>query len=69
MECHGIQDEKGELVETSESLGKYESDGCIRFATQDIEELFAIIITRPTTIELVKDFYEAKLPGVERERS
>lgn len=54
-----------ELVENIESLGKYESDGCIRLATNDVEELFAIIITRPTTVELVKDFYEAKLPGVE----
>lgn len=69
---HGVPwlpSDKGELVEYTESLAKYESDGCIRLATQDIEELFAIIITRPTTIELVKDFYEAKLPGVEREGS
>lgn len=69
---HGVPwvpNEKGELAEYSDSLGKYESDGCIRLSTQDIEELFAIIITRPTTIELVKDFYEAKLPGVEREGS
>ena len=66
---HGLPwqpNDKGELVERKESLGKYESDGCIRLATPDIEELFAIIITRPTTIELVKDFYEAKLPGIER---
>lgn len=65
---HGVpwdSNEKGELVEQVESLGKYESDGCIRLATDDIEELFAIIITRPSTIELVKDFYEAKLPGFE----
>jgi len=55
-----IPGEKGDLVEHTDSLGKYESDGCIRLATQDIEELFAIIITRPATIELVKDFYEAK---------
>lgn len=57
-----IPSEKGELVENSASLGKYESDGCIRLATSDVEELFAIIITRPTTVELVKDFFEAKLP-------
>lgn len=60
-----IPDEQGELVENIGSLGKYESDGCIRLATVDIEELFAIVITRPTTVELVKDFYEAKLPGSE----
>lgn len=62
---HGVPwapGDKGELAEYTDSLGKYESDGCIRLATQDIEEIFAIIITRPTTIELVKDFYEADLP-------
>ena len=60
---HGVPwvpNSQGELVEDSSSLGKYESDGCVRLATQDIEEIFAIIITRPTTIELVKDFYESK---------
>lgn len=61
-----IQNERGELVEYVESLGKYESDGCIRLATEDIEELFAIIISRPTTVELVRDFYEAELPGEEK---
>lgn len=66
---HGVPwfaGDRNELVEVTDSLGKYESDGCIRLATQDIEEIFAIVITRPTTIELVKDFYDAKLPGVER---
>ncbi|HEV8051223.1 MAG TPA: L,D-transpeptidase [Parachlamydiaceae bacterium] len=66
---HGVPwtiGDRNEAVEITDSLGKYESDGCIRLSTQDIEEIFAIIITRPTTIELVKDFYEAKLPGVER---
>lgn len=65
---HGVPwnpNDKGDLAEQIDSLGKYESDGCVRLATDDIEELFAIVITRPTTIELVKDFYEAKLPGVE----
>jgi hypothetical protein len=66
---HGVPwvlDKKGELVEDLDSLGKYESDGCIRLATADIEELFAIIITKPTYVELVKDFYDAKLPGIEK---
>jgi L,D-transpeptidase catalytic domain len=61
-----IPNEKEELVENLSSLEKYESDGCIRLSTHDIEELFAIVITRPTTVELVKDFFEAKLPGVEK---
>ncbi|MGE4573156.1 MULTISPECIES: L,D-transpeptidase [Parachlamydia] len=65
---HGLPwalNERGELVEVRSSLGKYESDGCIRLATEDIEEIFAIVVTKPTVIELVKDFYEAKLPGKE----
>ena len=66
---HGVpwkRSDKGELVEERESLGKYMSDGCIRLATEDMEELFAIIITKPTTIELVKDFHQAQLPGIEK---
>lgn len=65
---HGVpwvENDKGELIENLESLGKYESDGCIRLATSDIEEIFAIIITRPAVVELVKDFYSAKLSSVE----
>lgn len=49
---------KGEHVDQINSIAKYESDGCIRLATPDMEELFAIIITKPTTIEIVKDFFE-----------
>lgn len=66
---HGIPwipNEKGELFASNGSLGKYESDGCIRLSTEDIEELFAIIITKPTIVEIVKDFHDAKLPGVEK---
>lgn len=56
----------GELVENKATIGKYESDGCIRLAAEDIEELFSIVITRPTNIEIVKNFKEAQLPGVEK---
>jgi len=66
---HGVPwnlEKKGEPLEDLSSLGQYESDGCIRLATADIEELFAIIITKPTIVELVKDFYDAKLPGIEK---
>ena len=65
---HGVpwvDNGKGDLAEDVSSIGKFESDGCIRLTTADMEELFAIIITKPTTIELVKDFYDAKLPGKE----
>jgi hypothetical protein len=56
----------GDLVEDRSKVGKYESDGCIRLFSEDIEEIFAIVISKPTTIELVKDFYDAKLPGSEK---
>lgn len=68
---HGVPwkpNEKGELVEERSSLGKYLSDGCIRLAIEDMEEVFAIVITRPTEIELVKNFWDAKLPGEESRR-
>jgi hypothetical protein len=52
---------QGELIENIEGVGKYESDGCIRLKTPDIEELFAIIISKPATIEIVRDFSESTL--------
>lgn len=56
-----VSSPKGELVDQTDSIGKYESDGCIRLATPDIEELFAIIISKPATIEIVRDFSESSL--------
>jgi hypothetical protein len=56
-----IKDANGELVDNPTSVGKYESDGCIRLATPDMEELFAIIITKPATIEIVRDFMESSV--------
>jgi len=56
----------GELVEDRTKIGKYDSDGCIRLAQEDIEEIFAIVITKPTTVELVHNFQDAKLPGIEK---
>ena len=62
----GLSDpDTGQMVENRESIGAYDSDGCIRLSSEDIEELFAIVLTKPTFIEIVKDFHEAKLPGVE----
>lgn len=53
-------------TEDRSKIGQYDSDGCIRLAAEDIEEIFSIVITKPTVIELVKDFRDAKLPGVEK---
>jgi hypothetical protein len=55
----------GKLEEDIRSIQYYESDGCIRLEKKDIEELFAIIITKPTTIEIVPNFSLAQLPGEE----
>lgn len=65
---HGIPwtyDAQGELVEKRSCIGNYESNGCIRLLTEDIEELFAVIVSRPAFIHIVRDFTEAKLPGKE----
>jgi hypothetical protein len=57
-----FDEEKGKLVDNISSLGKYESDGCIRMKTEDVEELFSIISVRETIVEIVQHFYQAKLP-------
>ncbi len=58
----------GQLAEDRNQVGQYESDGCIRLLSEDIEEIFAIIVTKPTQVELVKDFRDAKLPVIEKDR-
>lgn len=65
---HGIpwhRDAQGELVENRRCIGNYESNGCIRLRSEDIEELFAVIVSRPAFIHIVRDYTEAKLPGKE----
>lgn len=54
-----VKNSKDEWKQDASSLGKYDSDGCIRMEREDLEELFAIVLTKPTKIQLVKDFYEA----------
>lgn len=61
---HGVPWAKGKGGEWEEdllSLGKYESDGCIRLASDDIETIFAIIISHPAYIELVRDYFDSEL--------
>lgn len=43
------------LVDNPSSIGRYESDGCIRLGSKDIEELFAIIATRDAVVEIVSN--------------
>lgn len=65
--CPWSDNSSGELAEDLSGLGDRASDGCIRLQTRDMEELFSIIISRPTTIELVSDFFQATPPGREVE--
>lgn len=60
---HGAPIVEGE--EELSGIGGFESDGCIRLKQADMEELFSIIITKPTFVEIVDDFKVAKLPGQE----
>jgi L,D-transpeptidase catalytic domain len=54
-----VEGSSGELKDSSIGIGTFASDGCIRLRTRDIEELFAIIITKPTTIEIIPDIMES----------
>lgn len=53
------------LKEDRGKVGKYDSDGCIRLYKEAIEELFAIVISRSTIIELVDDIKDFKMKGEE----
>jgi lipoprotein-anchoring transpeptidase ErfK/SrfK len=56
---HGVpckyNSETGVLEETGEGVGVRNSDGCLRLNKVDVEELFSIVITKPTIIEIAKD--------------
>ena len=54
-----------ELVEVRNGIGEYSTEGNIQMNVEDVEELFSIVTCRPTTIQIVKTFREAKLPGRE----
>lgn len=48
-----IKKADGTFKQDRESLAKYESDGCIRMASEDVEEIFAVIITKPAAVLIV----------------
>jgi lipoprotein-anchoring transpeptidase ErfK/SrfK len=56
-----IKNPEGQWIDNLELANGYHSDGCIRMKTEDMEEVFSIIVTRPTTIEIVKSFEQATL--------
>lgn len=61
-----IVDQKtGELVENRDVIGRFDSDGCIRMLQEDMEELYAIVVTKPTFVHIVKKIQDIALPGTE----
>jgi lipoprotein-anchoring transpeptidase ErfK/SrfK len=60
-----LDSKTGQFVENRDCLGRYESDGSILLSAEDMEELFSIIITKPSFVVIVKDFHAARLPGIE----
>lgn len=51
-----VYNEKEDVyTEDLSCLGEYSSDGCIRLSEKDINEIFSIVITKPTYIEIVKE--------------
>ena len=54
-------DQSGELNEDSSSIGHCGSDGCIRLSGKDIHELFSIVSTRTTFVEVVTSFQQSRL--------
>ncbi len=63
---HGVpweyNEETDSLQEQRDLIGKYDSDGCIRLLQEDMEEIFAIVVSKPTIIEIVKDRRDVTLP-------
>ncbi len=51
--CHFDQ-QSGQTTEEKSLIGDYSSDGCIRMAKEHIEELFSIVITKPTIVEIIR---------------
>ncbi len=64
-----MYDDAQELIENSSSIGKYESDGCIRLKAADVEELYSVISTKGGVVEIVKDFFTTTLPGKEKNKN
>lgn len=52
---------EGSLSEDPSSIGTWASDGCIRLKKEDVEELFSVISTRSTYVEILPDFQESSL--------
>lgn len=62
---YAVDPETGKLVEVDTFIGQHATAGNISMRTHDMEELFSIVISRSTNIQIVKDFAESELPGRE----
>lgn len=51
----------GTLEEDTSSIGHYESDGCIRLSGKDMQELFSLVSTQKSFVEIVPSFDRSKL--------
>ncbi len=60
-----VDPKTGQLVENRDVIGRFDSDGCIRMVLEDMEELFAIVVTKPTFVHVVKKIQDIALPGME----
>ena len=63
---HGVpckyDEEKNLLIEEEKGVGGYNSDGCLRLIMADMEEIFSIVVTKPTMVEIIKNKDDAILP-------
>jgi hypothetical protein len=60
-----VDQKSGQLVENRDVIGRFDSDGCIRMLQEDMEELYAIVVTKPTFVHIVKKIQDIALPGTE----
>ena len=60
-----FDENKQKLIEDRSKIGQFDSDGCIRLYSEDIEEIFAIVITKPTTVHIVNDQTEIDFEKIE----
>lgn len=56
-----IKEKSGDYVENLDPIASFQSDGCVRLANRDMEELFSIVISRPTFVEIVDSVSESMI--------
>jgi len=56
-----VRNSQGEMEEQLDTLGGYHSDGCIRLSGAEMKELFSVISTRKTYVEIVSSFQQSRL--------